>query len=320
MFCLGFNAIILTVSASIFVFLLTFILAYRINETQIKVSERVSKFKEKPKSARDILKKNKHSKDAASLKMTNKRVLDIIGNELLLANMIIKPEEFLALWLAIVFVPAGLVILFSNKSVPAITLIALGTMLPPFYIKKQQKKRTAKFESQLSDALMVICNCIRSGLTFQQALETSAEQMEPPISQEFGRVVQEIRYGNTLEKAMGNMVKRVGSADLVLAVSAVNIQRQTGGNLSVILENISTTIRDRQKTKDDIRVLTSTGRISGVVIGSLPLAVGLILLLVTPDYIMIFFKTTMGIAMLIAAAVLEFIGFLVVRKIVTVKY
>jgi tight adherence protein B len=116
------------------------------------------------------------------------------------------------------------------------------------------------------------------------------------------------------------MASRVGSVDLMLAVSAVNIQRQTGGNLSVILGNISTTIKERQKIKDDIRVLTATGRISGAVIGSIPVGIALILLLINPDYIMMFFDTQIGIFMLIVAAIMETIGFLVVKKMVTVKY
>jgi tight adherence protein B len=123
-----------------------------------------------------------------------------------------------------------------------------------------------------------------------------------------------------MEKALSNMVKRVGGDDTVLMVSAINIQKQTGGNLSDILQTISETIKERQTLKKDIRVLTATGRISGMIIGMLPIGIGLMLLLINPDYIMSFFNTEIGIFMLIAAAALEIIGFLFVKKIVTVKF
>lgn len=312
------SSILLSIFTAAFMFCAAVIIVTRVSTQRMEIRNRVSKFTEKPKSARYVFKSRSKLKEASPF--TNMKLLDVIANELLLANMMIKPEEFLIIWLILIFIPAGLVILFSNELIPAVTLIGMGALLPPIYIKKQQKKRTMKFESQLSDALMVICNCIRSGLTFQQALETSAEQMDAPISQEFARVMREVRYGNNLEKALNNMVKRVGSVDLMLAVSAVNIQRQTGGNLSVILENIASTIKERQKVKDDIRVLTSTGRISGGVIGMLPVGMFLILLLINPDYIKLFFETQLGIILLFVAGIMELIGFLVVKKIVTVKY
>jgi tight adherence protein B len=106
----------------------------------------------------------------------------------------------------------------------------------------------------------------------------------------------------------------------MMTVAAVEIQRQVGGNMMEILENISGTIKDRLKLKDDIRVMTATGRTSGLVIGLLPLFISLILMLLNPSYIMTFFETSLGIGMLITAAVMEVIGFLVVNKMVTIKY
>lgn len=317
---LEISAVTLSASAAILVFLITYLLFFYLGAARRKVRERVSKFSEKPKSARYSIGKENRLKESAAVHSSKMKFIDGIGNELLLANVIMKPEEFLVFWLIVIFVPAGLVALFTSQAVPSVTLMALGTILPPLYVKNQQKKHTAKFESQLGDALMIICNCIRSGLSFQQALETSADQMEEPISKEFKRVIREIRYGSSLEKALNNMVERVGSVDLMLAVSAVNIQRQTGGNLSVILETISTTIKERQKIKNDIRVLTATGRISGTVIGMLPIGIGLILLLLNPSYIKLFFQSQKGILMLVVAAVMELIGFIIVKKIVTVKY
>lgn len=315
---LQISAILLCICASALVFLLSFIILFHSGKKRRTVVKRVAHFTEKPKSAVSILKRKNKTSPLSGIK--NFKLLDIIENELLLANIIIKPEEFFIIWLLIMFVPGGLVVLFTSQLIPSATLVLLGTILPPVYIKSQKKKRTILFESQLGDTLVIISNCIRSGLTFQQALETTVEQMEPPISQEFNRVIREVKFGNTLEKALNNMANRVGSADLTLAVTATNIQRQTGGNLSVILDTISTTIKERQKIKSEIRVLTSTGRISGIVIGSLPIVIAVILLLINPSYIMNFFESSLGSAMLIVAAVMEIIGFIVVRKIINIKY
>lgn len=317
---LEISAAALSVSAAAFIFCAAYLVLRRCGAARRQVRERVSRFREQPKSARYSIGKENKQKGLAGVHSSKRKFLDGIGNELLLANVIIKPEEFLVFWLVLIFVPAGLTALFTSRTVPSVTLMALGTVLPPLYVKRQQKKHTAKFESQLSDALMILCNCIRSGLSFQQALETSADQMEEPISREFKRAIREIRYGSSLERALNNMVERVGSVDLMLAVSAVNIQRQTGGNLSAILETIAGTIKERQKIKSDIRVLTATGRISGTVIGMLPIGIGLILLLVNPSYIQLFFQSQKGILMLVFAAVMEVVGFLFVKKIVTIKY
>lgn len=315
---LPISVVFLSVCAAALAFLLSYILLSRKGLARRQVGRRVAKFTEKPKSALYALKKEKKARSAG--KGDSTPLLEHLGNELLLADIIVKPEEFLAFWLCVVFVPAGLTGLFTSQLIPAVTLAVLGAFVPPLYVGRKKQKRTALFEAQLGDALIVMCNCIRSGLTFQQALETSAEQTDPPISQEFARAVREIKYGNPLEKALNNMASRVGSDDLTLAVSAVNIQRQTGGNLSEILETISVTIKDRQKIRADIRVLTATGRISGLVIGFLPIGIGLALLIINPGYIKLFFQSTLGIGMLAAAAVMETVGFLVVKKITTVKY
>jgi len=231
-----------------------------------------------------------------------------------------KPEEFFIIWILLVFIPSGLFALLREQLIGAVVLAILGLITPPLYIRKQKNKKIRAFENQLSDALVTIGNCLKSGLTFQLAMETIATEMLSPIGREFARVVREIKYGHTIDKALTSMVERMESGDLMLTVNAVLIQRQVGGNLSEILSNISDTIRDRLKVKNEIRVLTATGRMSGMVIGLLPVAIGGLLLIVNPSYITMFFYTALGRKMLIAAGILELIGFFIVKKTVTVKY
>jgi tight adherence protein B len=144
--------------------------------------------------------------------------------------------------------------------------------------------------------------------------------MPAPIGMEFGKVCNEIRYGATMEEALNNMVDRVKSPDLMLVVSAVLIQRTTGGNLSEILTTISQTIRDRIKIKGEISSITAQGRMSGLIIGALPICIAAVLMVVNPDYMSTFFTTGAGNVMLAVSIIMEVLGFFAIRKVVTIEY
>lgn len=312
--------IILAVLSFICVFLFIYILFYGIGYNKIKTISRLKKLFVSDMGSVRYVNKAKKEKKRENSRLSKLKLMDIIANELLMADVMMRPEEFINLWLLATFVPSGLTAIIGGNAALAVTLAALGAILPPLYLKKQKSKRITIFENQLGDALVVISNCLRSGLTFQQAMENIAREMPDPISREFTRVIREINYGSTVDRALNNMAERIKSADLMLTVSAILIQRQVGGNLSEILDNISGTIKERIKLKDEIKVLTATGRMSGTVVGLLPVAIGLILLLLNPDYIKTFFETDLGIMMLVAAGVLEAVGFIFVRKIVSIKY
>jgi len=166
----------------------------------------------------------------------------------------------------------------------------------------------------------MIGNCLRSGMTFQQAMANIASEMPDPIGREFGRAVREISLGSSVDLALNNLAERVKSVDLNLAVSAIQIQRQVGGNLLDLLMNISETIKDRIKVKNEIRVLTATGRSSGLVIGVLPLGLAGVLMLINPSYVQSFFNTQLGTILIVVAAVMESIGFLLIKKVVSIRY
>lgn len=243
-----------------------------------------------------------------------------IATELQTAGLLIRAEEFITLWIILCFVPAGIIALTTGNVGFSLLFGLVGIILPPWYLKRQKNKRIAAFENQLGDALVVMCNCLRSGLTLNQAFETIAGEMSEPISKEFSRVTTETRYGTPIEKALNSMVDRIGSDDLMLTVSAINIQRQVGGNLSEILQSISDTIKGRIKLKSEIKVLTATGRISGIVIGLLPVGLGLMIFLLNPSYMIGFVESSLGRMLLGVSVVMEALGFLVVRKIISIKY
>ncbi len=181
-------------------------------------------------------------------------------------------------------------ILFPQQLVLAIIAGAVGIFIPRFYVSYKKGKRLVDFETQLPDILGLWVNSLRSGYSTMQSVEAIAKEAPQPSSKEFRRVVQEVQLGLEQEKALAHLQERMPSEDLDLVITAVNIQREVGGNLAEILEVISHTIRERIKLKGEVRVLTSQGRITGYIIGGLPIVLALFLGIVNPDYVGNLFK------------------------------
>lgn len=318
------SAVILSVSLSFLYFFVVFIFISKVTASKRNISKRVTQIVPEEQSVLAEIRegekegtgrRRKQKKSIFSLKL-----MDVISKELSLSGVVMRPEEFSVLWLLVAFVPAGLVGLFTGQVISAGTLAFLGAAAPIFLLKQRKKKRTLALETQLGDALIVVCNCLRSGLTFQQAMETISTEMTEPINVEFGRALNEMNYGVTLEQALNEMGKRIKSADLMLTISAVSIQRQTGGNLSEILETISETIKERMKIKHEIKTMTAQGRISGLIIGALPIGIMAILMVMSPEYIKLLFTESIGRYMLLTGVFMESIGFIIIKKIVTIKF
>lgn len=176
-------------------------------------------------------------------------------------------------------------VLFGGNILLTILGFILGLRLPRMYIGLVATRRIRAFDSQLSDTLNMWVNALRSGYSVLQAMEAIATELPPPVSKEFERVVQEVRLGLSLSQALANMYRRVPSDDLDLVITAVNINREVGGNLSEVLDNISFTIRERVRIKGEIRTLTAQGRISGIIISLLPIVLSLVLYAINPAYV-----------------------------------
>lgn len=173
----------------------------------------------------------------------------------------------------------------DNSLVIAIIAGILGLRIPRFYVRTMAKRRMQAFDAQLSDTLNLWVNALRSGYSVLQSMEAIATELPVPVSAEFERVVQEVRLGLSVEQALANMYRRVPSEDLDLVITAVNIQREVGGNLAEVLDTISHTIRERVRIKGEIRTLTAQGRVSGWIISLLPIVLGFVLFLINPDYV-----------------------------------
>lgn len=315
------SLIFLVLSCSALVYAFTVLLLSRVMKEKLHVLKRVEGISTKKESQYVIEKKKKEkAKSSPFLWLFKGKALEKLGEELAMAAIPLRAEEFMMIWIMVALLPASLVALFKFNIFVCTALVAAGLITPMALLQNARKKRMALLDKQLVDALTIIGNCLRAGFSFNQAMESIANEMPDPIAKEFTKALREIKLGLPMEKALLNMVDRLQNADLELIVSAVLIQRQVGGNLSEILDNIAETIKQRLMIKGQIRVLTSTGRTSGMVVGLLPLFLLGILMIINPDYVSTFFTTNIGKALLAVGAVMEVTGFLIVRKIVDVKF
>jgi tight adherence protein B len=244
-----------------------------------------------------------------------------ISKDLARADLKLRPTEYISL-LVISCVGLGVLATFLFESwIFGIGGGVLGLFVPGFYIKRKMNGRLRQFENQIADMLNLTVNSLRAGYSILQALESVAKEMPAPTSIEIRRVVQEVQIGLTLDTALENLLRRMPSPDLKLVITAMNIQREVGGNLAEILDTISHTIRERVRIKGEISVLTAQQMYTGYLIAMLPFALGGFIYLYNRSYMMRFFdpETRMcGIPMVICGVLLVVVGFLAVRKIIQI--
>jgi tight adherence protein B len=237
------------------------------------------------------------------------------------------PPEKLTMWLlacslglgATVFIIFGI---FGNW-IPGLIVSAIftyvGFKVPKKVVDFLVERRIKAYTGQMVDALQLLSNGIRAGLSVPQACGMIVDEMPPPISQEFGIILQQNRIGVPLEECFENLAKRVPTQDNDMFVSSVNILRETGGNLAETFDTIVDVIRERVRLQQKIDTFTAQGMFQGMVIGAMPYGLGLLYYLQDPDSMTPLFTTTPGIMMLILAVGLDLIGFYVIMKIVNIK-
>ena len=194
-----------------------------------------------------------------------------------------------------------------------------GFALPWGWLLFRRRQRFSKFESQLPDAMELIGRALRSGHSLSSGLNVVVEEMPEPISVEFNMAFEEQNLGVPIEKALKNMLRRMPNMDLKFFVTAVAIQRQSGGDLAEILDKISHIIRERFKILGQVKALTGEGRISGVVLMGLPIALFFAVYYLNPDYVMLLFTEELGRKMVVVAVIAQIIGAIVIKKIVDIK-
>lgn len=235
------------------------------------------------------------------------------------ANILMKAEEYLSICL-ILFVVSGLLgaLLFKNFLM-VLFMAVIGWVAPLFILNRNINKRLKKINSQLGDTIAILSNSLKAGHSFFQAVDSVSRELTGPMADEFAKLQKEISLGVNTEIALENMVNRVGSDDLELMVTAVLIQRQIGGNLAEVLDNISETIRQRIRAKGEIRTLTAQGRMSGWIISLLPFFLAIAISIISPQQMETLISSPIGIIMIIIALLMEFMGIVFVRKIINIE-
>jgi tight adherence protein B len=246
-----------------------------------------------------------------------------IARDLARADLKMKPAEYIVL-IAISVFGIGMICYFvGGKSIWFALIGAIfGIFVPGMYVRSRQAKRLQKFDDQLPDMLNLVVNGLRAGYSTMQAMESVSKEMPTPICDEFRRVVQEMQLGISMEAALENLLRRIPSDDLDLVITAINVQREVGGNLAEILDTISHTIRERIRVKGEIRVLTTQTMYSGRMLSLMPVAVILILYFLNREYMMEFFKPESGVCGFIAlglAAILIGTGYFTMNKLAQIE-
>jgi tight adherence protein B len=286
------------------------------------MDERLNKYLEEDKKT-----DNSESKGALT-DWVNKRVEkssfgDKISRELARADLKFKPGEYIALYV-IAVVGGALIAFLLGGRVPVSALIGggIGAFLPRMYVKRQQSRRLIRFNDQLPDMLNLMVNGLRAGFSTLQAMEAVSKELPAPICDEFRRVVQEMQLGITMEKALANLLRRIPSQDLDFLITAINVQREVGGNLAEIMDVISYTIRERVRIKGDIRALTAQAIYSGRALAIMPVGLLCILWFLNRTYVMEFFnKDTLliGGGALGCAGILILVGYFVMTRIANIE-
>ncbi len=228
-------------------------------------------------------------------------------------------EEFMIFRALFVTAFSFLVFAITRDFVMVILTIIASSLLPKFYLKRKIKQNIAAFDALLNDGVVMISNALKAGYSFMQALAVAAEETQDPFKKSFKILLKELSLGMPLEDGLENLLERMPSDDLRLIVNAILIQRDVGGNLSEILENIAETIRERQKIKNELNTLTAQGKLSGMIIMAMPIFLGLIFYVLNKEYILVLFTSPVGRFMLGLSIFNQFIGWLFIRKIVNIE-
>ena len=251
--------------------------------------------------------------------LVDRRFFSGIDLKLKQADIQLAGAEFVIIMLMAVIVAGILAYMLTiNYLFAALASLAIPLVAWVVILLRIQNRQTA-FTEQLGDCLVTVANALRAGYSFQQAMEVIAKEMEPPISQEFSRTFTDVKMGVSLERALEQMDKRVGSPDFALVVTAVLIQREVGGNLAQILDTISDTIMERIRMKREVHALTAQGRLSAIILVVLPFAMGIFMYFNNPNQFMILFEDPTGQMAIVVAIFMDILGFIVIKRIVDIE-
>ena len=247
----------------------------------------------------------------------------VLAERLERADLKLTVSEFVAFRSLFVLVGAVIAVLLLGAKPAGIVAMAVfgaaGWAVPGFWLKFTEGRRVKKLEEQLIEALSLMSNALKSGFGLMQSFELASRQLDHPMATELRRMIQDINVGMSNDSALQALATRSGSKDFDIVITAMLIQQSTGGNLGEILDNVGHTMRERIRIKGEITTLTSQQMLTGFVIGGLPFVVGGAFTLISPGYMTPLLTTPVGHIMIIGAAMLEFIGMMIIKKILAIE-
>lgn len=247
------------------------------------------------------------------------RKREILENELTAAGVLMKVEEFTAFRVMAFIIAGGILYMTSNNFILAVMGALFGYFVPRILLERKKRNRIKQFNEALPGMITSISGSLRAGFSLLQALQMVEEESYSPMKEEVQYVLKTLQYGTRLEDALVDWKRRMPSAELDMLVESIMIQRQVGGNLVYLLDKILETIRERTKIENQLRTLTAQGKLSGLIIGLLPVVVGILLYIINPEYMSLLVTEPIGRILLIGALVSELIGFVFIRKMTMIE-
>ena len=233
----------------------------------------------------------------------------------------IRVGEYLMVRFAVGFV-TFLIVWLIGQSMISFVLGAVcgffGYMLPSVWVSVLRKRRIERIDKQLPEAVTMISNALRAGFAFQHGIDMVSKQLEAPIGEEFARIMADLNVGASIEEALQGFLNRVQSEDANMVVTAILIQRQSGGNLAEILETVGETMRERERLTGEIKTMTSQQRFSGMVLSIWPLLLLGAFSLFNWGQVKLLFTTNVGLMLVAVACVLQLLGYYTIRRILDI--
>lgn len=235
------------------------------------------------------------------------------------ADLPLTVPEYILLKVAAALLPTALVIVITRSLMVAPLIALLGFFLPTLWLQRRRRHRQRLFAEQLPDMLSTLIGSLRGGFSLAQSLGNVANEAPAPMGVEMRRVMQELQLGLGIGEALNNLARRMESDDLDLVVAVIRINARIGGNLTTVLENINTTIRERTRLQREIRVITSQQRFASYILGLLPIILGLILMTINPAYMLKLFLPGPTLIIPVVAGICNLAGFILIQRMVDIK-
>lgn len=237
------------------------------------------------------------------------------------AGLKLRPSEYFLMRLVLGAVVVLIVSLIGRSAIAFIVGLPLGAlayMLPAVFVNVKTQQRINAIERQLVETITLIANALRAGFAFSQGVDVAAKRVGPPISAELNRMLLDINLGMSTEEALQSMNDRIGSEDLDMVVTAILIQRNSGGNLAEVLESVTETMRDRERIRGEIKTLTSAQRFTGWVLSLWPVCIAGMFFAINPGVASLMWTTGAGVVLLFIWGVLNLLGVITLQKILSI--